>query len=388
LNPWLVSFEEEFGRKLFPKIGRSANRFFPKFDTRRLMYPDAAARSGFYSSGRQWGYLNANDIRELEDMNPIDGTEGDKYWMPTNMQDAGDPAVMGAQATVDFHKDNPEYSPQQDHKNKLALAKASAPTVAPGSAAAPAPKGAQPAAPAKPAAPGKSKAAKRDIEDNYCLWMDVQETSIELRAASNKPVQVLYIARHGATPLDLNKKSSGDIDESLSDEGRTAAEALRDNLQNIPLTAIHSSDLNRAKETAAIIAEPHSIKPEAHEELRPWNVGSLAGQPRAETRPQIAHYVENPDEVIPGGESLNQFRARFRPAFQQFLNDARNGKGPRLLVMHGSDFDEVGIMYDGSIEAFAVKPGGLVAIYPVGKTEFQGSALTGARPDEAEEVQS
>jgi broad specificity phosphatase PhoE len=212
--------------------------------------------------------------------------------------------------------------------------------------------------------------------------------AIETRQSNGKPVQVLYIARHGATPLDLNKKSSGDIDESLSDTGRASAEELRDRLQNIPLTAIHSSDLNRAEETAAIIAKPHGIKPEAHEELRPWNVGALAGKPRAETRPQIAHYVANPDEVIPDGESLNQFRARFRPAFQKFVEEARAGKGPRLLVMHGSDFDEVGIMHSNDIEAFAVKPGGLVAIYPVGRTEFQGSALEGAQPDEAEEVQS
>jgi phage portal protein BeeE len=91
LNPWLVRIEKEFQRKLFPKVGRNANKFFPKFDTRRLMYPDAAARGDFYAKGRQWGFLNADDIRELEDMNPVGGPAGTTYWMPTNMKNAATP---------------------------------------------------------------------------------------------------------------------------------------------------------------------------------------------------------------------------------------------------------------------------------------------------------
>ena len=46
LHPWQTAIEMELERKCFPKIGRSANRYFPHFDTRRLLYPDAAARSG------------------------------------------------------------------------------------------------------------------------------------------------------------------------------------------------------------------------------------------------------------------------------------------------------------------------------------------------------
>jgi HK97 family phage portal protein len=88
LSPWLVRIEAEFGRKLFSKYGRSANKFCITADTRRLMYPDAQSRATFYNGGRQWGYLSVNDIHELEHMNPVSGEQGDMLIIPANMQDA------------------------------------------------------------------------------------------------------------------------------------------------------------------------------------------------------------------------------------------------------------------------------------------------------------
>jgi HK97 family phage portal protein len=89
LHPWLVRWEKEIGRKCFPKMGRTAGMYFPKFDTRKLMYPDAESRAKFYTAGKQWGFLCTNDIRELEDMNPLDDASvGERFWQPTNVEDA------------------------------------------------------------------------------------------------------------------------------------------------------------------------------------------------------------------------------------------------------------------------------------------------------------
>jgi HK97 family phage portal protein len=107
LHPWLNRIEQELERKLFSDMGRSAGKYFAKFDTRKLMYPDAAARSTFYSQGKQWGFLNTNMILELEDMNPIADTKvGETFWQPINMQDAGDPQKLGAadQNELDIQK--------------------------------------------------------------------------------------------------------------------------------------------------------------------------------------------------------------------------------------------------------------------------------------------
>jgi len=97
LHPWLNRIEQELQRKLFSS--KRDRGYFAKFDVRKLMYPDASSRATFYTSGRQWGFLSANDVRELEDMNPIqDPKVGETYWMPSNWQDAGDPQRLGAAA--------------------------------------------------------------------------------------------------------------------------------------------------------------------------------------------------------------------------------------------------------------------------------------------------
>ena len=85
LQPWIVAWEQELKRKLFPKMGRTANMHGAYFDTRRLLYPDAASRATFYGSGRQWGYLTKNDICELEGMNPVEDGTGDTYMVQVNM---------------------------------------------------------------------------------------------------------------------------------------------------------------------------------------------------------------------------------------------------------------------------------------------------------------
>jgi len=111
LNPWLNKVEHELKRKLFPKVGRSSGKFFPKFDVRKLMYPDAASRATFYANGKQNGYLNTNDIREFEDLNPVEDGSGDVYWMPSNMQDASDPITLGTKAQLEHDKKNPPAEP-------------------------------------------------------------------------------------------------------------------------------------------------------------------------------------------------------------------------------------------------------------------------------------
>ena len=103
LDPWATTWEQELSRKLFPNVGRTAKKYFAGFDFRKLLYPDAASRSALYGSGKQWGYMTTNDIRELEGMNPIPDT-GDRLWMPTNMVDA-DQTAAHADAVQDGLKD-------------------------------------------------------------------------------------------------------------------------------------------------------------------------------------------------------------------------------------------------------------------------------------------
>jgi HK97 family phage portal protein len=88
LSPWMNAIKLEWKRKLFPHtgIGRTPrNRFFVEFDVSGLVRGDAAAREKFNASGKQWGYLNTNDIRAIEGLPPIEEPWAEEYWMPINM---------------------------------------------------------------------------------------------------------------------------------------------------------------------------------------------------------------------------------------------------------------------------------------------------------------
>lgn len=95
LNPWIIQWSQELERKLFPKMGRSANRFVPHFETRQLLYPDSKSRGAYYANGIQWGWLNGNDIHEFEGLNPIEDGTGDLYRVQVNMQPADMPMTGG-----------------------------------------------------------------------------------------------------------------------------------------------------------------------------------------------------------------------------------------------------------------------------------------------------
>lgn len=88
----LVRWEQAIdGALLSP---RERRRLFSRIDPEGLLRGDIASRYEAYATARQWGWLSANDVRELEDMNPIDG--GDTYLQPLNMIEVGAPAELPA----------------------------------------------------------------------------------------------------------------------------------------------------------------------------------------------------------------------------------------------------------------------------------------------------
>jgi HK97 family phage portal protein len=81
VRPMVKAYESEFNRKLFREDERG--RFYVRFNLEGLLRGNIQSRYSAYAIGRQWGWLSANDVRDLENMNPIDG--GDIYMAPLNM---------------------------------------------------------------------------------------------------------------------------------------------------------------------------------------------------------------------------------------------------------------------------------------------------------------
>jgi len=81
LGPWLKAWESEIHRKLLPTTQKGT--YFAEFLVDGLLRGDTVSRFQSYATGRQWGWYSPNDVREMENLNPIDG--GDEYMVPLNM---------------------------------------------------------------------------------------------------------------------------------------------------------------------------------------------------------------------------------------------------------------------------------------------------------------
>jgi len=84
MTPWLVTWESETNRKLFPDYEKQT--FYSKFILEGLLRGDAKARAEYYKDMFYIGALNRDEIRQLEDRNKV--AYGDKYYLMTNMSEA------------------------------------------------------------------------------------------------------------------------------------------------------------------------------------------------------------------------------------------------------------------------------------------------------------
>ena len=84
IRPWLVRMEQSLNRALFSDKEKGV--YYVRFNIDGLMRGSYKERMEGYAIGRQNGWLSANDIRELENMNPIEKADGgDDYLVNGNM---------------------------------------------------------------------------------------------------------------------------------------------------------------------------------------------------------------------------------------------------------------------------------------------------------------
>lgn len=91
LNPWVIRWEQALNKSLLLPLERKD--YFIKFNVDGLLRGDYQSRMAGYATARQNGWLSANDIRELEDLNPISEEDGGNLYLingnMTKLQDAG-----------------------------------------------------------------------------------------------------------------------------------------------------------------------------------------------------------------------------------------------------------------------------------------------------------
>lgn len=84
IRPWLVRIEQALNRQLFPE--KEKGSYYAQFNMDGLMRGDYKSRMEGYAIARQNGWMSTNDIRALENMNPVPAEEGgDAYLVNGNM---------------------------------------------------------------------------------------------------------------------------------------------------------------------------------------------------------------------------------------------------------------------------------------------------------------
>ena len=120
IRPWLVRIEQSINRALLSDSDKE--RFFVQFNIDGLMRGDYKSRMEGYAIARQNGWMSANDIRELENLNPLSEEEGGNAYLingnmiPINLAGLG--VLMGLQITAMGNEETAEEGAPSEETDK------------------------------------------------------------------------------------------------------------------------------------------------------------------------------------------------------------------------------------------------------------------------------
>ena len=202
------------------------------------------------------------------------------------------------------------------------------------------------------------------------------QTSEPTNTPAPSKTRLLLLIRHGQSTFNVEGRLPGQLPGiPLTDEGRRQAHRAAVALADVPLSTIIASPLERAAETAAIIARGWGIAVRHDPRLMDTNVAHWAGQKIdevAKSDPAWKAFVANPDEPPAGVESFSQVQARAVAVAQEALADPASGDFI-ALVAHG---DVVKL-----ILAYYLKtPIPCVPYLTVSNASISGLAFTGDGP--------
>jgi broad specificity phosphatase PhoE len=149
-------------------------------------------------------------------------------------------------------------------------------------------------------------------------------------------VTTILIARHGQSDWNQEKRWQGHADRPLTERGREQAQALADRLSHIELDALYSSDLQRARDTAAVVAESQRLELRQLPELREVDVGSWSGLTRAEAEERFPEGFTRWRDGYPGWKDGETYEAMTDRVLRAVDEIAAEHEGDRVLVVsHG-----------------------------------------------------
>ncbi len=149
---------------------------------------------------------------------------------------------------------------------------------------------------------------------------------------------LIYLLRHGEVVQAETRRFIGHLDVPLSPRGESQSQTQAARLRGVPLTAVYTSDLIRARATGTIIGAPHGLVPTVVPALREMDMGrwdGLTAAEIAEREPEaFKEWMSRIGEFpFPAGESVGDLIARVWPAFAAIAAEHRDCE--IAIVAHG-----------------------------------------------------
>lgn len=146
----------------------------------------------------------------------------------------------------------------------------------------------------------------------------------------------MLLVRHGQTEWNSTGRWQGQSDIPLNETGRAQAQALARRLAGWPITALYSSDLRRAADTAGYVGAALNLPYETDPAWRERSFGVLEGltMPEVAARyPEAYAQIARDDYALPGGEDDAALSRRVVDAFERV--SARHPGEMVAVVSHG-----------------------------------------------------
>jgi broad specificity phosphatase PhoE len=117
----------------------------------------------------------------------------------------------------------------------------------------------------------------------------------------------LILVRHGESVGNFENRLQGQEDYPLTEEGRRQAVLTGRRLQDLGTSAVYSSHLLRARETAFAIGERLGVAPSILEDLSEYHFGEYSGLTYAEIRERFGAIANPAERTYPGEEGRDNF---------------------------------------------------------------------------------
>lgn len=187
----------------------------------------------------------------------------------------------------------------------------------------------------------------------------------------------LTVVRHGSTLFNEMGRLQGSINMPLSEKGRKDVAELAQQLVGSEISAIYTSPLVRAAQTAQIFGEPLNLTPITERDLTERNVGGFQGYPIDYLPPgwrEIPLDIFFAQAKIAGCEEPEKFLIRARTIIAEIAKRQR-GKNS-LVVTHGGNIRALLYAIDASDDFAGRIPNNKPLIFKAteSKITFVGSA--------------